>query len=480
MKPSVRLMRSPLMVGVALLLTLVPSLPSSADSLESQADSMFNSMANFTGPQAFKGQTMNTYTAGSMFFRVPNKTYQVFAAEAPYIRAGNSCGGIDAFAGSLSHISAAGFKDMLKGITSALPGVLFQLAIKSVEPLLGDTMEWFNSIATMVNRANISSCEAAKIGLYEANQKFGFTSAKTCETVATALGIASDAAEAREKCKTSSNVGSVLAQAEGSSDPDVKKLLPFRGNLVWQSLKKMRHLDDSDRELIMSITGTTVYPLTYVDGSKEAVPISAVHNLGTKALLYGEPGKCGAQQIERLSCGGDMTSCMNPVTVCSDFTPLSKRVADIMAGLAGKIRDGDQAPTTAEINFVNTVPVPVYRILAAGDTIKNSAISESLRAQFNDYVAVEFAFGLLSRMANESFGAELHNAALLPDQRTQLSLHIDKARLFITQLNADQQVAAQKAVAFTTIINQVAQLERDMRASMPQQVRDLLAYSALR
>ena len=44
------------------------------------------------------------------------------------------------------------------------------------------------------------------------------------------------------------------------------------------------------------------------------------------------------------------------------------------------------------------------------------------------------------------------------------------------QLNADRQVAAQKAQVATTVIQQVAQLERDLRASMPQQVRDLLAH----
>ena len=159
---------------------------------------------------------------------------------------------------------------------------------------------------------------------------------------------------------------------------------------------------------------------------------------------------------------------------------MSQRVADIMASLAGKISAGNQSPTVAEINFVNNVPVPVYRILAAGGTVNNSAVSESLRAQFNDYVAVEFVHAMMSRMVNEAMNAGLQNAKLLPPQTEQLRNHIDLARLFIQQLNADRQVAAQKAQVATTIIQQVAQLERDLRAAMPQQVRDLLAYSALR
>jgi conjugative transfer pilus assembly protein TraH len=468
--------RATVTTGVALMLALAPCLPSNAESLQDQASAMFNGMANVTAPQAFKGQTMNTYTAGSMFVRTPNKTYQLLAAQAPYLRTGNSCGGIDAFAGSLSHISAAGFKDMLKGITSALPGVLFQLAIKSVEPLLGDTMEWFNSISTMVNRANISSCEAAKMAVYDATDMLGFDSTRRCEVFAM-MNTTRDYSEAKEYCKSRANHDSVMAAA--ATDPDKKEMLAFHGNLVWQSLKKMQHLDDSDREVIMSVTGTTIYPSTYTNGAPHPGSLGPA-DLKTSTLLYAEGGPCGANKIQLLSCGSDTTDCINPTYSCRDFTSMSKRVADIMATLADKIRAGNQAPSATEINFVNNVPVPVYRILAAGGTVKNSAISESLRAQFNDYVAVEFVHAMMARMVTEAMTVELQNSKLLPTQREQLKTHIELARTFMAQLNADRQVAAQKAQVATTIIQQVAQLERDLRASMPQQVRDLLAYSALR
>ena len=112
--------------------------------------------------------------------------------------------------------------------------------------------------------------------------------------------------------------------------------------------------------------------------------------------------------------------------------------------------------------------------------MNNPAVSEALRAQFNDYVAVEFVHAMMARMVGEAANVDLHNGTLITPQREQLSRHVDKAREFMRQLNADRQVAAQKAEVATTVIQQVAQLERDLRASMPQQVRDLLAYSALR
>ena len=99
-----------------------------AGDLNTEVNNMFNSLGaigNYTAPGAFRGQTFNTYTGGSLFMRAPNKVYQLAAIQFPSAKAG--CGGIDVFGGSFSHISAAEFKNMLRNITAALPGIAFQL-----------------------------------------------------------------------------------------------------------------------------------------------------------------------------------------------------------------------------------------------------------------------------------------------------------------------------------------------------------------
>lgn len=463
-------------LALAIALMSIPSLPSRAESLQEQAESMFNGMTNATAPQAFKGQTMNTYTMGSMFTRVPNKSYQLLSVQAPYIKAGNSCGGIDAFGGSFSHISSEQFKNMLKNITSAIPGVLFQLAIKSVEPLLGDTMQWFKSIENIVNRASISSCEGAKMALYEANQLLGFSTAKTCESIATTLGISSDAAAAREKCASSADVNSVLDA--GANNEQTKDSIPFFGNIVWQALKKMNHLDDEDRELIMSITGTTIY-YKALDGNPAPSPIGAT-DIGVAALLRGDtaPDADGNSTVKMLSCGGDTAECTSPVVVNRSFKPMTERVRALMASLANKIAFRG-TPTVAEVNFVNNVPAPVYRMLAvAGGARDNDVVSNAIREQYNDYVAVEYAYALLYRAAHEALTVGLHGSRYQPKQFEQLQVHAGLAQSFLNGLNSERQTAAAKAQTAVSIITHVAQLERDMRAAMPQQVLDLLAYSA--
>ena len=136
--------RKAIATAVALSL-LYTAMPGRAD-LNSEVNDMFNNLGaigNYTAPGAFRGQTYNTYTGGNLMMRSPNKVYQLAAIQFPSAKAG--CGGIDVFGGSFSHISAQEFKNMLRNITAALPGIAFQLALEAVSPLLGGLTNWVPS-----------------------------------------------------------------------------------------------------------------------------------------------------------------------------------------------------------------------------------------------------------------------------------------------------------------------------------------------
>jgi conjugative transfer pilus assembly protein TraH len=123
------------------------------------------------------GQTYNTYT-GAAFSCAPPQVYQLATIQFPYVKAG--CGGIDVFGGSFSHLSAAEFKNMLKSITAALPGVAFQLALSAVTPLLGQKAEWAKSLETFITNARINSCETATALVRGAANQVGFDAFSSC------------------------------------------------------------------------------------------------------------------------------------------------------------------------------------------------------------------------------------------------------------------------------------------------------------
>ena len=461
----------------------------SADDLNTQAQQMFNDLGavgNLTPPQAFKGQTMNTYTGGSLYVRTPNKNYQLTSMQMPYIRAG--CGGIDAFGGSMSHISSAQFKNMLKNITSAVPGVLFSMMLKSVQPLLGTTLETFKSWETTVNGLNISTCNAAKSianGLAQSGQQ----TTRACETIALELGIATDAADAQLQCKTSAGAASVIAQ--GKANPATKDIPPFAGNLVWEILKKSSPgLDQDDLELIMSMTGTTIYPTTVNDASEPQPIAPTIKNVGD--LLYGNSvgptttGTSGNVSVELVKCptpndllGPCLINPSTPKTIVV-MQALSERVRQLMQSISNKIATKGGVPTAAEQSFINAVPMPVYKLLATSSAINSTSIADAKINQYAEYVAVEFAYGLLSRAARlgmEGTGYQALN--LSGPQIAQLAAHRDNARQLMYSLHSDRQNAYSKAQAFVSISQDIEQLQRNMRSNMSQQMADLMNFSGM-
>ena len=216
-----------------------------AGDLNTEVNNMFNSLGaigNYTAPGAFRGQTFNTYTGGSLFMRAPNKVYQLAAIQFPSAKAG--CGGIDVFGGSFSHISAAEFKNMLRNITAALPGIAFQLALESVSPLLGGLTKWAKGLETWINNARINSCETAKAIVSTAAEAAGYSSQEACADLAIETGLESDRDAARRRCATDRT--SILATARSSGDANVRNKAPFVGNLTWKALQRTgTYLDDA-------------------------------------------------------------------------------------------------------------------------------------------------------------------------------------------------------------------------------------------
>ncbi|WP_068637768.1 conjugal transfer protein TraH [Thauera butanivorans] len=449
-----------------------------AQALNSAAQRMFDDLGavgNVTAPQAFHGQTLSTYTGGSVFIRTPTKTYNLASVALPSLRAG--CGGIDLFGGSFSHISSDEMKNMLKNITSALPSVIFQMMIKSVEPLFGSTIEYFKEIESVINRSNISSCEAATSLAGTVMGKAGFDSTKACERAAGALGaLGLDAEAARDRCRSAGDVNATLASA--GADPTLKDTLPFTGNLVWAALKKLQHLDQGEKELIMSITGTTIYSRA-VDGSPEPRPVPpTIRSLSD--VLYGnvETGgavPAGRVRVKLLRCGGSDCDTVSSTEEVMDS--LTERVRTIMHSLSEKIASRSGTIGTAEINFVNRVPAPVYRLLSSSNAINNPAIASSKIEQYAQYVAVEFAYSMLARAARMGMDTAQFTAPLTEHQIAQLNAHRANAVAMLSTAEADRSVAEQRQQSMVQISDDIDRLDRALRASMPQQVADLLGYA---
>ncbi|KQP23398.1 conjugal transfer protein TraH [Pseudorhodoferax sp. Leaf267] len=450
--------------------------PGRAD-LNREVNAMFDQLGaigNYTAPGAFRGQTFNTYTGGNLMMRSPNKVYQLAAVQFPSARAG--CGGIDVFGGSFSHISADEFKNMLRNITAALPGIAFQLALEAVSPLLGGLTKWAKGLETWINNARMNSCETAKALVSTAAEAAGYSSQESCADLAIEMGLESDRDAARRRCSTGRP--GVLASARSSGDANVRNKAPFVGNLTWKALQHAGStLTDAERELIMSMVGTVVFHPE--ESGRDPEPIAPTLT-SISQLLYGQAAGTGNQVIQHLLRCPDPADCM-AVTLDQTYAhvPFTARVETLMRSIADKIATRTAIPNnSAEVGFVNMTAEPVYRMLSIGTSIPGSGLADSLIAQYRDVIAADYAYVFLERHLRVGLAALAKDYTLQQGQREQAAQIRQRAQALLLQLSQEKGLLYQKVGSFRAVASHLEQLERQLRSSMPQHVMDMLGQQA--
>lgn len=463
-------------VAVAAMLAMAPPSAGAGD-LNSEVNNMFNalgSVGNYTAPGAFRGQAYNTYSGGSLFMRSPNKVYQLAAIQFPSAKAG--CGGIDIFGGSFSHISSAEFKNMLKNITAALPGIAFQLALESVSPMLGQLTKWAKTVETWINNARINSCETAKAIVSTAAEATGFSSQEACADLAIEKGLESDRDAARRRCAV--DRPTILASARTSTDPNIRNKAPFVGNLTWKALQHTGlSLDDQERELIMSLIGTVIFHDE--DAGRDPEPIApTITSIGQ--LLYGQAATSGGNVTQHTLRCDDYVECKGvTLNTAYSHTPFTTKVESMMRSIADKIATRTPIPNgSAEIGFVNQTSEPVYKMLSIGSTIPGSGLAESLIAQYRDVIAADYAYVFLEKNLRLGMAALEKEFTLQQSQRELASRVRGRAQAMLTQLMAEKTALHQKVASFRNVSEHLEQLERQLRTSMPQHVMDMLGHQA--
>jgi conjugative transfer pilus assembly protein TraH len=469
----------PLRTGAAALALVlaITSSPLRAGDLNAEVNNMFNSLGaigNYTAPGAFRGQTFNTYTGGSLMMRTPNKVYQLAAIEFPSAKAG--CGGIDVFGGSFSHISATEFKNMLRNITAALPGIAFQLALEAVSPLLGGLTKWAKGLETWINNARINSCETAKAIVSTAADAVGYSSQETCADLAVDMGLETDRDAARRRCATDRS--SILSAARSSGDAKVRNKAPFVGNLTWKALQSAgTSLDDQERELIMSMVGTIIfYP---EEANRDPDPIAPTLT-SISQLLYGQAAAAGTDVTQHLLRCNDYSNC-DTVTLNTSYThtPFTAKVETLMRSIADKIATRTAIPNNStEVGFVNQTTEPIYKMLSIGATIPGSGLSDNLISQYRDVIAADYAYVFLERNLRLGMAALDKDFTLQQTQREQANHVRQRAQAMLLQLSQEKNLLYQKVGSFRAVSSHLEQLERQLRSSMPQHVMDMLGQQA--
>lgn len=425
------------------------------------------SYGNVTGPGAYEGQTRNYYTGGSIYLRTPNKNYQLYTVQAPGFRAG--CGGIDMWAGSFSYINSEQLTAMLKNIGSSALGYAFELAIKSLSPLVADVMETMKNWAQKANQMNVNSCAEGR-KLVDGVMKTWKEGMSETAAVGGAGGAAPDYAASRARAADAGFVSSVLTSY--LADPTLKEQVAD-GNVTWRALKKIEGITNEEREILMNMVGTVVFDrandrvhtimpagisvATFVGrGNDENITLNKFH------ICSAVP----ASSSRTYDWTGDM-SCMTPVEIPRYTMPwsFSRVVRQKLISLRDKIM-AKGGITADDIAFVGQTSYPVYRMLSI--SAATPGLSDTIIYGYEEIIATEYAAAYIIYLTDMLRDGLSHQRQLTEkiqkEELTKLLTNISRLRDEVHQQRVE---AYKKAQNISLVAEQFDMLEKKVVSTFP-------------
>ncbi|MDF7788381.1 conjugal transfer pilus assembly protein TraH [Pantoea stewartii] len=341
---------------------------------------------NVSRAQAWQGQAAGYVTGGSVYLRNQVKQVQLISMQVPTLNAG--CGGIDSYLGAFSFINGAELQRFVKQIMSNAAGYAFDLALQTMVPELKQAKDFLQKLASDVNSANMSSCQAAQGiigGLWPVTQ---VSNQKICQDIAGESNIFADWAASRQGCTVGGQGDSVTSRASDQMKDQVLK----NKNLIWDALGR-NHLFDGNnelKELVMSIIGSIVFN---AQGQVTILPpmvdnrdvITVLMNGGT-AKIYG----CDTMDL----CLGPTVATVN---ISSDAALVSQ-VRKLMLSIDGKL-SSDSPLTDQEKGFINTTSVPVLKYLTNS---RSMGMSPTYLVQVADFIAQDMMIQYLQELVKQA------------------------------------------------------------------------------
>ena len=436
-----------------------------------------NAQGNVSTPSVVQGQTMNMLSGGSMFMRMPKRTYNIGTFTPPSYSTG--CGGIDLFAGGFSFINKEQFVAMLRNIGSNALGYGFKLAIQNLCPTCDNVMQALQATAQAMNRMNVDSCQAAK-GIINASVPDSWTTDKT--NTAKMFGVDgnffSDVTDAWTNVANSLGRTNEQINTAASNNPEIKDTLPT-GNVTWKALKKLDGITDEYRMLIMSMVGTTIFPT-----SSESSPIIlARKEITVQALIGGnvvdtDTGlPVGRISLPIWRCA-DMDECLTVSESTLETDSFRAMIRTKMNAITDNLATRSAYPNSAAImQFLNTTDIPVYKLLAVSTSLNNTSMADNLVNRYQELIAAKYAEVYIQRAATDMRAAVAKYSAQAP---TSQAAALEK---IMPQLEALSQEARQvMATAYTqtvstyNIAQEVGYMERALTANLSGTLRQSLAY----
>ncbi|MBS2132330.1 conjugal transfer protein TraH (plasmid) [Burkholderia thailandensis] len=437
-----------------------------------------NAQGNISDPRALQGQTMNMYSGGSVFMRTPHKTYQLASVTAPSWGAG--CGGIDLFTGGFSFINKEQFVALLRNIGSNALGYAFKLAIQNLCPTCDNVMQALQSIAKDINRMNIDSCQAAE-GIVNAvtPDTWKKEQANLADTMGPFANLYSDMTDAWSNIAGNASQAAQTIDTATSGDASLAAKQPY-GNVTWQALLQLPDLSTSDREFLMSLIGTVIFPDPSNSNGAEVNPVflPRIGSITVAELVGNDPASSSTATIQLYSCD-EPTKCINPSTQEVTFTTFRSLVQQKLQNIEDAIASRSAMPDAADtFRFLSMTDLPVYKMIAVGTRLNNPAVADQLLTTYQSLIAAKYAQAYIHSSAEDLRRAIARYSTV--SSSTSLLQEASKINDNIDSVERESSQAVMQAYSQTSntwaLVEQLQAMERAVHSNLSSTLRNSIAF----
>lgn len=420
--------------------------------------SWFNSMGGFTNatpPSSYQGQTMNGYSAGGFYQRVPQRSYQLAVMTPPSLNIG--CGGIDLTAGSFSFINRSALTAMFQNIGTSL-SYSFLLAIKSSMPEMASLFQYLQDMANKVNALNVNSCQMAT-GIVN-TVGAAISQAKTNGVDHVAGSASNSSTDSFSAWDATAAAKSAARTAVSNTDPTAKSVIS-PGNVVWQALSHT-NLSVLDKSFIMSMTGTII--IRDADPTGKSAHWDYIQPTGLTANDFIGYKNITNQQLSLFSCDTP-TDCLNPTVAPVAATTFLQMVSTSIDNLKSNVIVRTQQ-SQSDFYLVAASTLPVWKMISV-----SADVHPELVDNYKRLIAVDVAYSYLQSvlttahetLSNGQYGTLAPDAT---DALDKLGIGIDKFKAELYTQRLVEYAAAQKQA---DLERELQLLNQTMLAGIPAQ-----------
>ncbi|HEY1843983.1 MAG TPA: conjugal transfer pilus assembly protein TraH [Buttiauxella sp.] len=369
---------------ISCLIGLLLAAPVNAD-VNSDMNNFFGKLGfdgNTSRPQVWQGQAAGYVSGGSMYMRTSVRQIQMVSLSLPSMSAG--CGGIDAYLGSFSHINGEELQRFVKQIMGNAAGYFFDLALQTTVPEMKQAKDFLQKLASDVNSANMSSCQAAQGIVGGLFPRTAVSQKKVCQDIAGESNLFSDWAASQQGCTVGGDYDSVTNKASDKTKDQVMK----NKNVMWDAIKEKGMFSNNQElaEFAMSLTGSLIYDAN--SQVKILSPITTNEDV-LKAMMNGGNAtiyKCDSTDL-----------CLNPrltsITI-SAANSMNGQVISLLKSIQNKAVS-DAPLSVAEKGFLEATSVPVLRYLVDPLSVN---IGPAVVYQLADYIGYDIMMQYMNEM----------------------------------------------------------------------------------